>query len=139
MPAWVAGVFAGLAAALVPWTVFLAVTLPERHAARNWDDAWTGFDIGLALSFLATAYAALRRPGWLQRLATVSGTLLVCDAWFDVLTGSTGREFELALILALLVELPLAAFCFFVATKNSAWTAARNQPGANGRRRARRA
>ena len=37
-------------------------------------------------------------------------TLLVADAWFDVTTSATAADATQALILALLVELPAAAF-----------------------------
>jgi hypothetical protein len=43
----------------------------------------------------------------------VIATLLVCDAWFDVLT-SSGRDRLVSLSLALVVELPLAGFCLWL-------------------------
>jgi hypothetical protein len=46
----------------------------------------------------------------------VSATLLLCDAWFDVLTASTGGDLEVAILLAALGELPLALVCFLLAT-----------------------
>src|SRR3954451_3556376 len=48
---------------------------------------------------------------WRQLLfptAFASGVLLVCDAWFDVLTSQPGTDFLQALGSALLLELPLA-------------------------------
>jgi len=48
-------------------------------------------------------------------LASIAGTLLVCDAWFDVVTAEPGGELAWALVFALLAELPLAALCFWVA------------------------
>ncbi len=42
--------------------------------------------------------------------------LLVCDAWFDVLTARHGGELVEATLEAGLVELPLAALCFWLAT-----------------------
>ena len=47
--------------------------------------------------------------------ATVVATLLVADAWFDVTTSATTTNAIQALILALLVELPAAAFSLYVA------------------------
>jgi hypothetical protein len=46
----------------------------------------------------------------------VTGTLLICDAWFDVLTTRTGTELLQAALEAALIELPLAALCFWMAT-----------------------
>jgi hypothetical protein len=42
--------------------------------------------------------------------------VLVCDAWFDVLTAHTTSEMVQAILEALLIELPLAALCFWMAT-----------------------
>jgi len=47
--------------------------------------------------------------------ATAVATLLVADAWFDVTTSATTQEAVQALILALVVELPAAAFSLYVA------------------------
>ena len=47
-PRWASHVFVALGAVLVPWTLWLAATLPERHVARNFDVAWSGFDVALA-------------------------------------------------------------------------------------------
>jgi hypothetical protein len=108
-------VVAVVALALVPWTAVLAVMLPERHVARHWDVAWAGFDLALSVSLLATGLAALRGREWLGIAATASGTLLLCDAWFDTLTASTGAQLTAALLLAGLVEVPLAVLCFLLA------------------------
>jgi hypothetical protein len=45
----------------------------------------------------------------------VTGTLLVCDAWFDVLTSRGTSAVAQSIVEALLVELPLAALCFWIA------------------------
>jgi hypothetical protein len=110
-------VLAIVALALVPWAVVLGVVLPAEHVARNWDVAWSGFDVALSLSLLITAFGALRRRDWLSVAATASGTLLLCDAWFDVLTASGGTDLGLALALAALVEVPLAGVCFLLAAR----------------------
>lgn len=114
-PRWVAAAFLLLAIALVPWTIVLALTLPARHGTHHYDVAWTGFDLVLAGSLLATAIGAAKQAAWLQGAAVAAATLLVCDAWFDVLSSTSTRELLTALALALLVELPVAAACLFVA------------------------
>ncbi len=112
---WPAAILALAAVVLIPWAIALGQMLPSRHVADHWDAAWTGFDIILAVALLATAYAWLRRRDLARGLAAISGTLLMCDAWFDVLTSSTGTDLEIAILLALLGELPLAAVCFLLA------------------------
>lgn len=51
----------------------------------------------------------------MQAPATMVATLLVVDAWFDVTTSTSGKAATEALILALVVELPAAAFSLYVA------------------------
>lgn len=113
---WPAAVLALAAVVLIPWAIALGQTLPSRHVADHWDAAWTGFDVILALSLLSTAYAWFRRRDVVRGLAAVSGTLLLCDAWFDLLTASTGTDLEIAVLLAALGEIPLAIVCFLLAT-----------------------
>ena len=102
---------------LVPWTLYLAYTLPARHRVVHWDAIWVGFDLALALALLLTAVAAIRGRPWLAIPATASATLLVSDAWFDVLTARGAHEVTTALLEAALVELPLAALCVWMALR----------------------
>jgi hypothetical protein len=113
---WPAAILAVAALVLIPWAIALGQMLPSRHVADHWDAAWTGFDVILAMSLIATAYASLRRRDLVRGLAAVSGTLLLCDAWFDILTASTGTDLEIAILLAAFGELPLAIVCFLLAT-----------------------
>ena len=112
---WPAAILVLAAVVLIPWAIALGQMLPSRHVARHWDAAWTGFDVVLACSLLATAYASVRRRDLLRGLAAVSGTLLLCDAWFDILTASSGSDLEVAILLAAFGELPLALVCFLLA------------------------
>ena len=105
------------AVVLIPWALFLAYTLPARHRVLHWDAIWVGFDLALAGALLLTAVAAIRGRRWLAIPATASATLLVCDAWFDVLTASGTHEVTTALLEAVLVELPLAALCVWMALR----------------------
>ena len=107
--------FGSAALVLVPWIALLVVSLPCHYAARHWGIAWTGFDAGLALALGLTAYAAIRRAPWLDRAAVAAGTLLVADAWFDVVTSRGAGAIALAMTEALAIELPLAFLCISVA------------------------
>jgi hypothetical protein len=115
IPRWVAPLFAFLGLCLVPWTVWIAYELPQRHLARHWDVAWGGFDAAMASLLIATAIAAWRRSPWIQGTATAAATMLVCDAWFDMVTASQGAEQAMAITTALLLELPVAVLCLWVA------------------------
>jgi hypothetical protein len=114
LPRRLTALLALVAVALVPWTLYLTFTLPSRHVTLHYDLAWVGFDIALAASFAATAWAAFRGTQWLVPLAAVTGTMLCCDAWFDVVTSQSGAEMWEAVAEAVFVELPLAAVCAFI-------------------------
>jgi hypothetical protein len=95
-------------AVLVPWTVYLALTLPDHYVARNWGATWVGFDILLLTMMVLTAIGGWRRKQFVFPTAFASGVLLLCDAWVDVMTSQRGDDLTQALLSALLVELPLA-------------------------------
>jgi hypothetical protein len=115
VPPWIAPAFFLCAAILIVWAGFLILTLPRNYTANHWYVAWGGFDIGLGIALVATAVAVARRSPYAEVAAAVSGTLLVCDAWFDLLTSRTTSELVQAALEAALVELPLAALCFWMA------------------------
>jgi hypothetical protein len=118
--------FTAVAVLLLPWTAFLSLSLPSGHASRHWDLAWTGFDVMLAVLFGATALAAYRRSTWVASLAASLGTLLVVDAWFDIVLESHSDERRYAILLAFAAELPAAAICFWIAGRSErflAWRA----------------
>jgi hypothetical protein len=114
LPRWMTALLATVAVGLIPWILYLTFTLPSRHVAFHYDVAWVGFDVGLTASFAATAWAAFRGSRWLVPLAAVTGTMLCCDAWFDVVTSQSGGDMWEAIAEAALAELPLAAVCGFI-------------------------
>jgi len=73
-----------------------------------------GFDVAEMLALAATAYCAFRRSGYLTVAATCAATLLVVDAWFDVLTSPQHERWQ-SIVTAVLVELPLAIVCGWLA------------------------
>jgi hypothetical protein len=101
---------------LTPWTAFLFFTLPRHYVANHWQLAWGGFDLGLGLALAVTAIAVARRSPLAEVTAAITGTLLVCDAWFDVLTARATSDIVQAALEAAFVELPLAVLCFWMAT-----------------------
>ena len=90
-PRWIVAILALVSIALLPWVLWLTVTLPSRHVSEHWDAAWVGLDVAEIVAFALTAFATWRRKPWLQAAAAAAGTLLLTDAWFDVLL-STGDE-----------------------------------------------
>jgi hypothetical protein len=107
--------YAAIGIGLLPWAFWLSASLPPTHHSAHWDVAWSGFDVGLAICFCGTAVAAYRRSPWVGAFAAATGTLLVTDAWFDVVLESHGNEELTAVFEALVFELPAAAVCFWLA------------------------
>jgi hypothetical protein len=93
---------------LLPWIVYLAITLPDKYIAHNWPTTWVGFDILILLFMAATAVLGLLRRQLLVLTAFTTGILLVCDAWFDVMTAAPA-DWWLSVLTAVAGELPLAA------------------------------
>ena len=96
------------AIALIPWTIYLGLTLPQSYSAQHWQATWVGFDVLLLVFMIATAVLGFARHHLLTLFAFATGVLLVCDAWFDVLTARRG-DFTVSVLFAALGELPLAA------------------------------
>jgi len=115
VPPWIAPALLGCAIVLFPWTALLFATLPRHYAANHWKVAWGGFDIGLGLALATTALMVARRSPLAEVTATITGTLLLCDAWFDVLTSRGVSDVTQAAASASFIELPLAALCFWMA------------------------
>jgi hypothetical protein len=93
---------------LAAWIAILMLTLPRYYTASHWRGVWVGLDIGELAAFAATAWAS-----WKQRQVVIvcmifTGTLLLCDAWFDLGLDYGSRGFTMSLLSALFAELPLA-------------------------------
>jgi hypothetical protein len=120
---WVVAGFGAIGIGLLPWTIWLSSSLSPHHETDRWDLAWSGFDSGLALLFLTTAFAAYQRSPWVGALAAATGTLLVTDAWFDVVLESHADELRFSILLAIVAELPMAVFCFWIAYRTERFLA----------------
>lgn len=115
VPWWVGPSFAVLAIGTVPWVCYLAVSLPRHATFAHYRGAWVGFDCMLIAVLGLTALLAWRGRPQVALSATAAATLLVVDAWFDVLTTQKGKGLVVSLVLAGVVELPLAAICLWIA------------------------
>ena len=98
--------------ALAAWIAILILTLPGRYTSHDWRAAWVGLDIAELAGFAATAWAAWNQRQVLIFFMIITGTLLVCDAWFDLALDYGSRGFTMSLVSALVAELPLALLLF---------------------------
>lgn len=93
---------------LVAWIVVLVLTLHRSFHTHHWRAAWVGFDFILLLAFAATGWAFWRGRQIVIACLIVTGTLLCCDAWFDIVLDAGTSDVWISVASALLVELPLA-------------------------------
>ena len=121
--------YAAAAVLLVPWTVYLAVTLPRRDIDTHYRGAWVGFDILLVVAILLTAYYAFRMDDRVQLPAMATATLLIVDAWCDVMTAGRRSNLYEAVLMALCIEIPAAIFTLYLARRvnRNAWVIAVHQ------------
>jgi hypothetical protein len=108
-------VFMGCCVVLAGWIVVLEFTLPRHYTSRDWREAWVGFDIALLAAFAFTGWAAWHERQVLILCLTVTGTLLCCDAWFDIVLDVGSHDLPMSVASAVVAELPLAAGMFIAA------------------------
>jgi hypothetical protein len=106
----IATVFLAVATGMVPWTVFLGLSLPLKYNAGHWRLLWTGFDVALICVLGYAAWAAWFHRQILATTAIVAGTLLLCDAWFDIITSAGHSDHWVTLLTGLGGEIPLGIF-----------------------------
>ena len=104
-------------AALAAWIAILLLTLPGRYTSSDWRAVWVGLDIAELLGFAATAWAAWHQRQIVIFFMIMTGTLLVCDAWFDLALNYGSSGFTASVLSAALAELPLAFLMFAAARR----------------------
>jgi hypothetical protein len=117
-PRWMPVALAIGALVLVPSLVVVLTVVPKVETAHHLRVAWTGLDVFEVLALAATGFALQRRPAIAVVPATITGTLLLCDAWLNIIP-TTGVAFYEGIVMAF-IELPLAAISFSVAARASA-------------------
>ena len=101
-------VAATVAAVLAPWCIILAHTLPTSAVAMHWSTAWVGLDAAEGAAALVTYWFIRRRSAYAALSSAMGAALLLADAWFDMCTSPAGMEQLLAVLEAVLIEIPLA-------------------------------
>ncbi|MEV5750761.1 hypothetical protein AB0L00_23305 [Actinoallomurus sp. NPDC052308] len=115
VPRWAGWLIIVAGVAMLPWITGLSFVLPTSHEAAHYNASWIGFDLGLCAMLLRTGWLAQKGREHIELSAAMTGTLLLVDAWFDVVTADSRGELTLALVLAFCGELPLAAFFLWIA------------------------
>jgi hypothetical protein len=97
---------------LAGWIAILLLTLPGRYTSSDWRTVWVGLDIAELLGFAATAWAAWQQRQLVILFMVMTGTLLLCDAWFDLALSYGSSGFTASILSAVLAEFPLAFLMF---------------------------
>jgi hypothetical protein len=104
-------------AVLAGWIIVLLLTLHQSFHAQHWRGVWVGFDLALLVAFAATGWAFWRGRQIVIALLVVTATLLLCDAWFDVLLDLGSSDVWVSVLSAVFVELPMAFLMFNAARR----------------------
>ena len=102
---------------LLPWLVYLAVSLPASPVVWHWPAAWAGLDGMEAAGLACTGVLILRRDLRYRLTAAATAALLVADAWFDATTAPPGSGELTSLLMAAVAESPTAALCAWLACR----------------------
>ena len=102
------GIMTGGTLVLIPWVVYLSFALPDDYLVHDWTATWVGFDLLLLALMAATVVFGVLRRQVMLLTAFATGILLICDAWFDLMTAGP-NDFRISVLTATLGDLPLAA------------------------------
>ena len=116
VPRWVVAFFLGGAVVLIPWIVLMFTVPNVVNVPKHWELVWGGFDCFLVLGFARTAFNLIRRSPRGAVTAAMTGTMLLIDAWFDVLTTHRGGQL-ISILMAAFAEIPCALICFYVSRR----------------------
>jgi hypothetical protein len=116
LPRWVVAFFLGGAVVLIPWDVLMFSVPQVVNVPKHWVLVWGGFDCFLILGFGVTAFRLMTRSPRGAVTAAMTGTMLLIDAWFDVLTTRHGG-LMVSILMAVFAEIPCAVICFYVSRR----------------------
>ena len=108
--------FVGGAVVLIPWIVLMFTVPRVVNVTPHWELVWGGFDCFLVLGFALTAFNLFTRSPRGAVTAATTGTMLLIDAWFDVLTTHRGGLL-ISILMAVFAEIPCALICFYVSRR----------------------
>jgi hypothetical protein len=116
IPRWVVAFFVGCAVVLIPWIALMFTVPQDVNVGKHGVLVWGGFDCFLVLGFAVTAFRLITRSPHGAVTAAMTGTMLLIDAWFDVLTTHRGGVW-VSILMAVFAEIPCAVICFAVSRR----------------------
>ncbi|WP_020659232.1 hypothetical protein [Amycolatopsis benzoatilytica] len=109
--------FATAGLIMIPWILYLSMSLPKQAMDSHWALAWVGLDSCEALTLFATGRFLKQADNRCTLTATAAAALLLTDAWFDVTAATSGGELAIAIVMAVCVEIPIAIVCTVLASR----------------------
>lgn len=107
IPMWITWFYGMFSLSLAIWIVFLYFSLPVMHESTHWRAMWVIFDIFLLSQGLLTFYFLCKKSPWVVLSLSALIALFVSDIWFDIMTSITDSERTMAILAAVLAEMPL--------------------------------
>jgi hypothetical protein len=109
--------FATAGLIMIPWVLYLSMSLPKKAMDSHWALDWVGLDSCEALALFATGRFLKRADNRCTLTATAAAALLLTDAWFDVTTATPGGALAIAIVMAVCAEIPIAIVCTVLALR----------------------
>lgn len=123
VPRWFRKLCVVAVAVLIPLFIIVARVEPRTAQLHNLRLFWTGLDIFELIGLALTGWCLFRRSPYVVVTATVTGTLLFSDAWFNFVT-TVGTQHRAAFVMAC-VEVPTSVYSFVIARREtSSWPVA---------------
>lgn len=97
---------------LAAWTGILASTLPPDFKIDHWGIVWVGLDIAELAGLAVTVWASWKQRQVIIVCMVFTGTLLICDAWFDIVLDVGTPNITASVLAAVFAEFPLAFLLF---------------------------
>ncbi|HWD53079.1 MAG TPA: hypothetical protein VG412_11820 [Acidimicrobiales bacterium] len=123
VPRWFPILCAVAVVVLIPLFVIVATVVPRTAQLHNLRLFWTGLDLFELVGLALTGWCLFRRSPYVVVTATITGTLLFSDAWFNFVT-TVGKQHRAAFVMAC-IEVPASFYSFVTARREiSSWPVA---------------
>jgi hypothetical protein len=115
VPTWFPKLCIAAVVILIPLFVTVASVTPRTDQLHNLRLFWSGLDVFELIGMTLTGCCLFRRSPRVVVAATITGTLMFSDAWFNVVT-TLGSAHRAAVVMAI-AEVPISIYSFVIARR----------------------
>ena len=83
IPKWATTIYILISIGMIPWVIYLGISLHAQHISRNWSITWVGLDIAQISLLLITGLLTRLNSIYMIFTAAITGTLFLTDASSD--------------------------------------------------------